>query len=92
MKAIGGLGLCAVALVLALQGVGEAQTGPKNKAVRITNKQSVSARICAGIKKAPCRDAGKGECKQGTESNPDVPCQYQMNESNGLVETILLPK
>jgi len=48
--------------------------------------------ICAGIKDAPCGDAGKGECKLGTESNPDVPCQYQMNEPNGLVEVLLLPK
>jgi hypothetical protein len=24
--------------------------------------------------------------------NPDVPCQYQMNEPTGLVEAILLPK
>ena len=48
--------------------------------------------ICAGIKNAPCGDAGKGECKLGTESNPDVPCQYQMNEPNGLVEVLLLPK
>ena len=32
------------------------------------------------------------ECKLGTESNPDVPCQYQMNEPNGLVEVLLLPK
>ncbi len=48
--------------------------------------------ICAGIKNAPCGDAGKGECKLGTESNPDVPCQYQMNEPTGLVEVILLPK
>ena len=48
--------------------------------------------ICAGIKNAPCGDAGKGECKLGTESNPDVPCQYQMNEPTGLVEVLLLPK
>jgi hypothetical protein len=48
--------------------------------------------ICAGIKNSPCGDAGKGECKLGTESNPDVPCQYQMNEPNGLVEVLLLPK
>jgi len=26
--------------------------------------------ICAGIKNAPCGDAGKGECKLGTESKP----------------------
>jgi hypothetical protein len=48
--------------------------------------------ICAGIKDAPCGDAGKGECKLGTESKPDVLCQYQMNEPNGLVEVLLLPK
>jgi hypothetical protein len=48
--------------------------------------------ICAGIKNTPCGDAGKGECKLGTESNPDVPCQYQMTEPNGLVEVLLLPK
>jgi hypothetical protein len=48
--------------------------------------------ICAGIKDAPCGDAGKGECKLGTESKPGVPCQYQMNEPNGLVEVLLLPK
>ena len=48
--------------------------------------------ICADIKNAPCGDAGKGECKLGTESNPDVPCQYQMNEPTGLVEVLLLPK
>jgi hypothetical protein len=216
MRAIGGLGLCAVTLVLALHGLGEAQTEPKNKSVKITNKQSAAARvyvnfaadsvlkptdlpfcevtgslncqftlapnssrdvpnpqakylnmalsfnapvtcgstkaevlvnnpkwfdildvsvvdgfnekiqmnltptggkmtqlgppvgklgnqkvfgvfpygctICAGIKNAPCGDAGKGECKLGTESKPDVLCQYQMNESNGLVEVMLLPK
>jgi len=48
--------------------------------------------ICADIKNAPCGDAGKGECKLGTESKPDVPCQYQMNEPTGLVEVLLLPK
>jgi len=48
--------------------------------------------ICAGIKNAPCGDAGAGECKKGSESNPDVLCQYQMNEPNGLVEVLLLPK
>jgi hypothetical protein len=73
MRAIGRLGLCVVALVLALPGTGEAQTEAKNKQV-------------------PCGDADKGECKLGTESKPDVPCQYQMNEPNGLVEVLLLPK
>ena len=205
MRAIGWLGLCVVALVLALPRIGEAQTEPKNKQVRITNKQSAPARvyinfaadsvlkptdlpfceatgplscqftlaanssrdisnpqakylnmafsfnaavtcgstkaevlvnnpkwfdildvsvvdgfnekiqmnltpaggkvtqkvfgvfpygctICAGIKDAPCGDAGKGECKLGTESKPDVLCQCQMNEPNGLVEVLLLPK
>jgi len=48
--------------------------------------------ICAGIKNAPCGDAGGGECKLGTESKPDVPCQYQMNEPTGLVEVQLLPR
>lgn len=48
--------------------------------------------ICAGIKNAPCGDAGNGECKAGSESNPEVPCQYQMNEPTGLVEVLLLPK
>ena len=48
--------------------------------------------ICAAIKNAPCGDAGAGECKGGTESRPDVPCQYQMNEPTGLVEVLLLPK
>jgi hypothetical protein len=28
----------------------------------------------------------------GTESKPDVLCQYQMNEPAGLVEVLLLPK
>jgi hypothetical protein len=216
MRTIGKVGLCAAALVVALQGAGEAQMEPKNKAVRITNKQAAPARvyinfaadsvlkptdvpfcevmgplncqftlaanspkdipnpqakyfnmalsfnapvtcgstkaevlvnnpkwfyildvsvvdgfnekiqmnltptggkltqlgppvgklgnqkvfgvfpyactICAGIKNAPCGDAGKGECKLGTESNPDVPCQYQMNAPSGLVEVVLLPK
>jgi hypothetical protein len=216
MRAIGRWGLCVVALVLALQGTGEAQTEAKNKQVRITNKQSVPARvyinfaadsvlkptdlpfckvtaplnchftlaarssqdvpnpqakylnialafnaevtcgstkaevlvnnpswfdvldvsvvdgfnekiqinltptggsmtqlgppvgklgnqkvfgvfpygctICAGIKNAPCGDAGGGECKSGSESKPDVLCQYQMNEPTGLVEVLLLPR
>jgi hypothetical protein len=35
---------------------------------------------------------GTGECKRGSESKPDVPCQYQMNEPNGLIEAVLLPK
>ena len=48
--------------------------------------------ICAGIKNAPCGDAGGGECKSGSESKPDVLCQYQMNEPTGLVEVLLLPK
>ncbi|HKB37759.1 MAG TPA: hypothetical protein VKD72_15035 [Gemmataceae bacterium] len=48
--------------------------------------------ICAGIKDAPCGDAGAGECKKGSESNPDVLCQYQMNEPTGLVEVLLQPK
>jgi len=48
--------------------------------------------ICAGIKNAPCGDGGPGECKLGTESKPDVLCQYQMNEPTGLVEVLLLPK
>ena len=48
--------------------------------------------ICAGIKNAPCGDAGAGECKAGSESKPDVPCQYQMDEPNGLIEVVLLPK
>jgi hypothetical protein len=48
--------------------------------------------ICAGIKNAPCGEAGGGECKLGTESKPDVPCQYQMNEPTGLVEVLLLPR
>jgi len=48
--------------------------------------------ICAGIKNAPCGDAGAGECKAGTESNPAVLCQYQMNEPTGQVEVLLLPK
>ena len=48
--------------------------------------------ICAGIKNAPCGDAGAGQCKLGTESKPDVLCQYQMNEPTGLVEVLLLPK
>jgi hypothetical protein len=48
--------------------------------------------ICAGIKNTPCGDAGTGECKTGSESKPDVPCQYQMNEPNGLIEVVLLPK
>ena len=45
MRVIGRLGLCVVTLVLALHGTGEAQTEPKNKAVRITNKQSAAARV-----------------------------------------------
>jgi hypothetical protein len=48
--------------------------------------------ICAGIKNAPCGDAGGGECKSGSESKPDVLCQYQMNEPTGLVEVLLLPR
>src|SRR5262245_4932293 len=48
--------------------------------------------ICAGIKNAPCGDAGAGQCKGGTESRPDVLCQYQMNEPTGLAEVRLLPK
>ena len=48
--------------------------------------------ICAGIKNAPCGDAGAGECKTGSESKPDVPCQYQMNEPNGTIEVVLLSK
>src|SRR5215510_9007889 len=48
--------------------------------------------ICAGIKNAPCGDAGGGACTKGSESKPDVPCQYQMNEPTGLVEVLLLPK
>jgi len=48
--------------------------------------------ICAGIKNAPCGDAGAGQCKGGTETRPDVLCQYQMNEPTGLVEVLLLPK
>jgi hypothetical protein len=48
--------------------------------------------ICAGIKNAPCGDSGGGECKSGSESKPDVLCQYQMNEPTGLVEVLLLPK
>ena len=46
--------------------------------------------ICAGIKNAPCGDAGGGECKSGSESKPDVLCQHQMNEPTGLVEVLLL--
>jgi hypothetical protein len=45
MRAIGRWGVCAVALVLVLQGVGEAQTEPKSKAVRITNKQAAPAGV-----------------------------------------------
>ena len=48
--------------------------------------------ICAGIKNAPCGDGGAGESKLGTESKPDVLCQYQMNDPTGLVEVLLLPK
>jgi|GEM_PF-1399135 len=47
--------------------------------------------ICAGIKDAPCGDAGTGECKGGTESKPDSLCQYQMNETEGEIDVILLP-
>ena len=45
MRAIGRWGLCTAALVLALQGTGEAQTEAKNKQVRITNKQSAPTRV-----------------------------------------------
>ena len=48
--------------------------------------------ICAGIKNAPCGDAGAGECKVGSESKPDVLCQYQMNEPKGTIEVVLLLK
>src|SRR5215470_17934955 len=48
--------------------------------------------ICAGIKNAPCGDAGAGECKTGSESKPDVLCQYQMNEPTGTIEVVLLAK
>ena len=48
--------------------------------------------ICAGIKNEPCGDAGAGECKAGSESKPDVLCQYQMNEPQGTIEVVLLAK
>lgn len=48
--------------------------------------------LCAAIKGPPCGNAGKEQCKGGTETKPDVICQYQMNESAGAVEVILVPK
>src|SRR5262249_41321911 len=45
MRAIGCLGLCVVSLVLALQGSAAAQTGEKNKTVRITNQQGAAAEV-----------------------------------------------
>ena len=33
-----------------------------------------------------------GEGKAGSESKPDVLCQYQMNEPQGTIEVVLLAK
>jgi len=46
---------------------------------------------CAAILNAPCGSNGPGECHAGTESNPDPPCQYQMNPTDGKIEVILQP-
>ncbi len=45
---------------------------------------------CVDVANAPCGDAGKSQCKTGTESNPSVKCQYQMNEDTGTIEVVLL--
>jgi len=46
---------------------------------------------CAAILNAPCGSNGAGECHAGIESNPNPPCQYQMNPPNGMIEIILQP-
>jgi hypothetical protein len=46
---------------------------------------------CAAILNPPCGSNGAGECHAGTESNPNPPCQYQMNPDNGTIKVILLP-
>lgn len=48
--------------------------------------------LCADIKGPPCGNAGKDQCKAGTEHNPQPICQYQMNQPNGIVEILLLPR
>ncbi|MBA7688424.1 hypothetical protein ES703_96904 [subsurface metagenome] len=45
---------------------------------------------CASVLNPPCGDAGQGECKGGTQYNPDVKCHYQMNQNSGTIELILL--
>src|SRR5215470_8448841 len=62
-----------------------------NEKIQMNLTPTSGCTICAGIKNAPCGDAGAGECKKGSESNPDVLCQYQMNEPTGLVEVLLQP-
>lgn len=48
--------------------------------------------LCAGIKGPPCGNAGKEQCHAGTENNPQPICQYQMDQRDGRVEILLLPK
>jgi hypothetical protein len=47
---------------------------------------------CVGILNPPCGNDGVAQCKSGSEHNPSSLCQYQMNETTGLVEVLLLPK